>query len=156
MHTLLTDFPDSDSSGNHPRNRKPLEPRPCLLGCFLSLLRFRNHLHAPRGGADMPITISLLNSLSGVAAAISGLAVADVLLVSVGAIVGASGLLLTQIMCRAMNRKLLDILLEDDRFPNRRKEIKEKIPKDPLKWLKAQERHHRPRLRNGGRQASIW
>ena len=75
----------------------------------------------------MPITISLLNSLSGVAAAISGLAVADVLLVSVGAIVGASGLLLTQIMCRAMNRKLLDILLgKDDRFPNRRKEIKEK------------------------------
>lgn len=63
------------------------------------------------GGADMPITISLLNSFSGVAGAISGLAINDVLLVSVGAIVGASGLLLTQIMCRAMNRKLADILL---------------------------------------------
>ncbi len=62
------------------------------------------------GGADMPITISLLNSLSGVAGAIAGMAIGDILLVAVGGIVGASGLLLTQIMCRAMNRKLLDIL----------------------------------------------
>lgn len=62
------------------------------------------------GGADMPITISLLNSLSGVAGAIAGMAVNDLLLVSVGGIVGASGLLLTQIMCRAMNRSLVDIL----------------------------------------------
>lgn len=63
------------------------------------------------GGADMPITISLLNSLSGVAGAIAGLALGDVLLVAVGGIVGASGLLLTQIMCRAINRHLIDILL---------------------------------------------
>lgn len=63
------------------------------------------------GGADMPITISLLNSLSGVAGAIAGMAVNDLLLVSVGGIVGASGLFLTQIMCRAMNRSLMDILL---------------------------------------------
>ena len=63
------------------------------------------------GGADMPITISLLNSFSGVAGAIAGLAIDDLLLVAVGGIVGASGLLLTQIMCRSMNRKLLDILL---------------------------------------------
>lgn len=63
------------------------------------------------GGADMPITISLLNSLSGVAGAISGLAIGDVLLVAIGGIVGASGLLLTQIMCRAMNRRLFDILM---------------------------------------------
>src|SRR5690554_7579236 len=62
------------------------------------------------GGADMPITISLLNSLSGVAGAIAGMAVNDLLLVSVGGIVGASGLLLTQVMCRAMNRRLVDIL----------------------------------------------
>ncbi len=63
------------------------------------------------GGADMPITISLLNSFSGVAGSIAGLAIGDVLLVAVGGIVGASGLILTQIMCRAMNRSLLDILL---------------------------------------------
>ncbi|HHU55768.1 MAG TPA: NAD(P)(+) transhydrogenase (Re/Si-specific) subunit beta [Acholeplasmataceae bacterium] len=63
------------------------------------------------GGADMPITISLLNSLSGVAGAIAGLALQDVLLVAIGGIVGASGLILTQIMCRAMNRNLMTILL---------------------------------------------
>ena len=62
------------------------------------------------GGADMPITISLLNSLSGVAGAIAGMAIGNVLLVAVGGIVGASGLLLTQIMCKAMNRSLLAIL----------------------------------------------
>ncbi len=62
------------------------------------------------GGADMPITISLLNSTSGVAAAIAGMALGDVLLVAVGGIVGASGLLLTQIMCRAMNRSLAGVL----------------------------------------------
>lgn len=63
------------------------------------------------GGADMPITISLLNSLSGVAGGIAGIAVGDVMLVAIGGIVGASGLLLTQIMCKAMNRNLLSILL---------------------------------------------
>ena len=62
------------------------------------------------GGADMPITISLLNSLSGVAGSIAGMAIGDPLLVAIGGIVGASGLLLTEIMCRAMNRKLMDIL----------------------------------------------
>ena len=63
------------------------------------------------GGADMPITISLLNSLSGVAGSIAGMAISDVFLVAVGGIVGASGLLLTQIMCRAMNRSLFRILV---------------------------------------------
>ncbi|MBN2513247.1 MAG: NAD(P)(+) transhydrogenase (Re/Si-specific) subunit beta [Sedimentisphaerales bacterium] len=62
------------------------------------------------GGADMPITISLLNSLSGLAAAIVGLAIADLLLIAVGAIVGAGGIILTIIMCRAMNRRLWDIM----------------------------------------------
>ena len=62
------------------------------------------------GGADMPITISLLNSLSGVAGAVAGMAIGHILLVAVGGIVGASGLLLTQIMCKAMNRSLMDIL----------------------------------------------
>lgn len=59
----------------------------------------------------MPITISLLNSFSGVAGGIAGVAVGDGLLVAIGGIVGASGLLLTQIMCRAMNRSLVSILL---------------------------------------------
>jgi len=63
------------------------------------------------GGADMPITISLLNSMGGVCAAIAGFAVSDPLLVAIGGIIGSSGFLLTRIMCRAMNRKLLSILL---------------------------------------------
>ncbi len=78
-------------------------------GLILSLL-FGIFFAIRVGGADMPITISLLNSTSGVAAAIAGMAIKDVLLVSVGGIVGASGLLLTQIMCRAMNRSLANIL----------------------------------------------
>ncbi|MGI6615141.1 MAG: NAD(P)(+) transhydrogenase (Re/Si-specific) subunit beta [Dethiobacteria bacterium] len=61
------------------------------------------------GGADMPITISLLNSFSGLAGAICGFTVGEPLLVAVGAIVGASGLILTQIMSRAMNRSLVHI-----------------------------------------------
>lgn len=65
----------------------------------------------------MPITISLLNSLSGVAGAIAGMAVSDIFLVAVGGIVGASGLLLTQIMCRAMNRSLLSILMGTTKKP---------------------------------------
>jgi NAD(P) transhydrogenase subunit beta len=71
----------------------------------------------PVGGADMPITISLLNSLSGVAAAIAGMALGDILLVAVGGIVGASGLLLTQIMSRAMNRRLSGILFSARQAP---------------------------------------
>ena len=64
------------------------------------------------GGADKPITISLLNSFSGVAGSVAGFALPNgALLVVVGSIVGASGLILTQIMCRAMNRSLMDILL---------------------------------------------
>jgi NAD(P) transhydrogenase subunit beta len=62
------------------------------------------------GGADMPITISLLNSCSGLAGSICGLTIADPLLVSIGAIVGASGIILTGIMCRSMNRHLLEVL----------------------------------------------
>ena len=62
------------------------------------------------GGADMPVTISLLNSLSGVAGSLSGLAISNALLVTAGSVVGASGLILTQIMCKAMNRKLVNVL----------------------------------------------
>ena len=82
----------------------------CLVGAFVSASLFGLWFSLRVGGADMPITISLLNSLSGVAGAIAGMAIGDVFLVAVGGIVGASGLLLTQIMCRAMNRKLMAIL----------------------------------------------
>lgn len=62
------------------------------------------------GGADMPIIISFFNSLSGVAAAICGLTVGDLVLVGVGALVGVAGLILTQTMCRAINRNLASVL----------------------------------------------
>ena len=82
----------------------------CVVGAFVSASLFGLWFSLRVGGADMPVTISLLNSLSGVAGAIAGMAIGDVFLVAVGGIVGASGLLLTQIMCRAMNRKLMSIL----------------------------------------------
>ena len=62
------------------------------------------------GGADMPIIISLLNSLSGIAASVTGLAVENLILVGTGALVGVAGLILTRIMCRAMNRSLVAVL----------------------------------------------
>ena len=83
----------------------------CLVGAFVCASLFGLWFSLRVGGADMPITISLLNSLSGVAGSIAGMAIGDVFLVAVGGIVGASGLLLTQIMCRAMNRKLMSILM---------------------------------------------
>ena len=62
------------------------------------------------GGADMPIVISLLNSFSGIAASIAGLAVENVILAGTGALVGVAGMILTRIMCRAMNRSLFSVL----------------------------------------------
>ncbi|MEY2644469.1 MAG: hypothetical protein RLZZ611_1118 [Cyanobacteriota bacterium] len=64
----------------------------------------------PIGGADMPVVISLLNSYSGVAAAAAGFVVGSQLLIVAGAMVGAAGLILTQVMCTGMNRSLVSVL----------------------------------------------
>ncbi|PSP10503.1 MAG: NAD synthetase [Cyanobacteria bacterium SW_11_48_12] len=67
-------------------------------------------LFLPIGGGDMPVIISLLNSLSGLAASAAGFVVMNNMLIIAGALVGASGLILTQIMCKGMNRSLPSVL----------------------------------------------
>ncbi|MBM3990071.1 MAG: NAD(P)(+) transhydrogenase (Re/Si-specific) subunit beta [Planctomycetes bacterium] len=73
-----------------------------LLGLGLTL---------PIGGADMPVAIALLNSYSGIAGMTTGFILRNNLLIVAGSLVGASGIILTQIMCKAMNRSLTNVLV---------------------------------------------
>ncbi|MFY7806610.1 MAG: NAD(P)(+) transhydrogenase (Re/Si-specific) subunit beta [Limnoraphis robusta] len=83
---------------------------PVFLGLVVISLVLGVLFVIPIGGGDMPVVISLLNSFSGLAASAAGFVVMNNLLIIAGALVGASGIILTIIMCKAMNRPLTNVL----------------------------------------------
>ena len=96
----------------------------CVLGIILVL---------PIGGADMPVVVSLLNSLSGIAAAFTGFIINNSVLIVAGSLVGASGLILTFIMCKAMNRQLFDVLFKSFGGSEKQELTRTKVGSDAMR-----------------------
>jgi len=88
----------------------PAENYPLFIVILTVSLIFGVMSVIPIGGADMPVVISLLNSYSGMAGCATGFVLNNSMLIVAGALVGASGIILTQIMCKAMNRSLANVL----------------------------------------------
>ena len=89
---------------------EPALDSPYLYAVVALSLLFGVMVVIPIGGADMPVVISLLNSYSGLAACAAGFAIQNNILIVAGSLVGAAGIILTNIMCKAMNRSLANVL----------------------------------------------
>ena len=97
-----------------------------LLSCLLGIL-----FVIPIGGADMPVVVSLLNSMSGIAAAFTGFVIGNNVLIIAGSMVGAAGLILTFIMCKAMNRTLTAVLFKSFGGGGKESVTRTKVGSDP-------------------------